>query len=258
MSRTALIAPVLGLLLLAACASSNPEQVRRAEIRRDLGTLYLNKGEPEMAIREYRAAIEAYDRDAETHFALGEAYRRKGEFVAAEQHFLRALDLDPGKLDARLNLGVLYLQQQRWTEAVEQNRLLAEDPTFLNPARALVNMGWAQYNSKDFEGAKSSLRRALSLDPSSYRAHVNLAILLYEQSQIVDAVRHFESALDSMEGRPVGFFGLAEAEIRFRTAMAHVQLGQRDRAVEHLRVASETGGQTEWGQKSRDYLAVLE
>jgi type IV pilus biogenesis/stability protein PilW len=252
------MAPVLGLLLLAGCATSSPEQLRRAEIRRDLGTVYLNKGEVEMAIREYREAVEAYDRDAETHFALGEAYRRKGEFVAAEQHFLRALALDATKLDARLNLGVLYLQEQRWSEAVEQNRILVRDPTFLNPARALVNMGWAQYNSKDFEGAESSLRRALSLDPSSYRAHVNLAILLYEQSQIIDAVKHFENAIDSMQGRPVEFFGLAEAEVRFRTAMAHVQLGQRDRAVEHLRVASERGGQTEWGQKSRDYLAVLE
>jgi Tfp pilus assembly protein PilF len=236
----------------------DPDRVRRAEIRRDLGTVYLNKGELEMAIREYRAAVEAFDRDAEAQFALGEAYRRKGEFVAAEQHFLRALEIDSSKLDARLNLGVLYLQQERWAEAVEQNLMLVQDPTFLNPARALVNLGWGQYNSKDFEGAKRSLRRALALEPSSYRAHVNLAILLYDQSQIVDAIEHFERAIHSMEGRPVEHFGLAEAEVRFRTAMAHVRLGQRDRALEHLRVASERGGQTEWGRKSRDYLAVLE
>ena len=104
MSRTALIAPVLGLLLLAACASSNPEQVRQAEIRRDLGTLYLNKGEPEMAIREYRAAIEAYDRDAETHFALGEAYRLQGRTQDTIAMWRHSLTLDAEQPQLRQTL----------------------------------------------------------------------------------------------------------------------------------------------------------
>jgi Tfp pilus assembly protein PilF len=177
MLRPAHVSVLVGALVLAACATTDPALIRESGLHRDLGTVYLGRGELEMAIREYRAAVASYDGDAETHFALGEAYRRKGEFVACEQHFRRALALDPTKLDTRLNLGALYLQQERWAEAIEENRILVADPTFLNPARALVNLGWAQYKSKDFEGAKRSLRRALAVDPSNYRAHVNLAIL---------------------------------------------------------------------------------
>jgi Tfp pilus assembly protein PilF len=247
----------LGALVLAACASVDPARIREGETHRDLGTVYLNRGEVEMAIREYRAALDAWELDPETHFALGEAYRRKAELVAAEQHLRRALALDPQKQDARLNLGVIYLQQERWADAITENRILVDDPTFLMPARALVNLGWAQYKSGDFEGAKRSLRSALAVDPSSYHAHVNMAILLYDEGGLVQAVQHFEWAAEALGERPAELFGLAEAEVRFRMAMAHVRLGQRDRALENLRIAADRGGETEWGRKSRDYIEVL-
>jgi Tfp pilus assembly protein PilF len=248
----------LCVVALMACASVDPAALRKGETHRDLGTIYLNKGEVELAIREYRLAIEAWERDAETHFAIGEAYRRKAEYLLAERHFRRSLELDPEKLDARLNLGAIYIQQQRWQEAIVENRILVEEPTFLMPARALVNLGWAQYNSKDFEGAKGSLQRALAIDPANYQAHVNLAIVLYEDGDLADALLHFERAVQILNGRPVELFGLAEAEVRFRMAMAHVRLGQRSQALEQLREAAERGGNTEWGKKSRDYIAVLQ
>lgn len=249
---------LLGLVLAVGCTTVDPAASRQALTHRDLGSVYLGQGKLELAIREYRLSLGLYDRDAEAWFALGEAYRRKGRLKQAEQHLLHALVLDPGKQDARLNLSAIYLQQKRWKEAIEQAQILVEDPTFLIPARALVNLGFAQYKSGDLVGARRSLNRALETNGSSYQAHADLGIVAYDEGEWVEAASHFRMALRILEGRPVEIFGQVEAEIRFRIAMAQVRLGRRQRALEELRISASRGGQSEWGKKSRDYIAILE
>ena len=51
---------------------------------------------------------------------------------------------------------------------------------------------------------------------------------------------------------------LLEAQARFRLAQAYIRMGLRERAVEHLQVATERGGSSEWAERSRDYLQVIE
>ncbi|MFQ5698306.1 MAG: tetratricopeptide repeat protein [Myxococcota bacterium] len=244
--------------LQLGCSTVDSISARQAQTHRDLGSVYLGQGKIELAIREYQSSLELDDRDAETWFAMGEAYRRKGRFPEAEKYLRRALELDDGKQDARLNLSAMYLQQGRWQEAITEAQILVDDPTFLVPARALVNLGFAQYKSGDLEGARQSLTRALETNGSSYQAHADLGMVAYDQGEWVEAASQFRMALRILEGRPKQVFGQIEAEIRFRMAMAQVRLGQRERALDELRISASRGGQSEWGRKSRDYLAILE
>lgn len=258
MQWTARVAIALVLVAGASCATVSEEQRRQAESHRDLGSLYLDRGEPELAIREFRLALKSFEADPESNFAIGEAYRRKQEYALAEQHLRRALALDPELHDARLNLGALYLEQERWDDAIRENQVLAREPTFLNPARALVNLGWAHYKSGRPEQAESYFRQAISENASNYHAQMNLGISLYDRGEVAEAMEHFQRVLEILVGRPPELFGNAEAQARFRLAMAYVRLGERARAVEHLQVAAKQGGESQWGQKSREYLAVLE
>jgi type IV pilus assembly protein PilF len=258
MRRVLCLSSCVAVLVVAGCATYDDGDRAKAESHRDLGDLYMQRNEVEMAIREFRVALNVFEPDPLSHFAIGEAYRRKREYELAETHLKRALDLDPELLDARLNLGVLYLEQERWAEAIRENQLLIEDPTFLVPARALVNGGWAHYKSGDLEGAERLFRQAVGADGSSFQARLNLGIVLYEQNETVDAVREFEKAIELLEGRPPALYSHVTAQTRFRAAMAHIRLGQRSRAIAHLQAAAEWGGETEWGVKSREYLAVLE
>ncbi len=245
-------------LLFVGCASLSSDERGRFNAHRDLGGAYLQKAQLELAIREYREAVELWDGDAETHFSLGEAYRQKQAFAEAERHFAKALELDPQLLDARLNLGVVYLQQERWPDAIRENQLLIEDPTFLRPGRALVNMGWAHYKSGDRSSAEQLFRRAIATDSGNYQAWLNLGIVLYDEHVLGESVDAFGKVLELLRARPPELFRAAEAEARFRMAMAHVRLGQRERAIAQLRIAADRGGEAVWGKKSRDYLAVLE
>ena len=104
------VAPIVVLL---GCATVSERDVTRASMHRRLAESKLQKGALELAIREYRASIELYEKDPEAHFGLSEAYRRKGLFAEAEQSLLRTLKIDKYHNDAKLNLSVVCGQQAR-------------------------------------------------------------------------------------------------------------------------------------------------
>lgn len=246
------------LVLASACQTVGPREIALADAHRDFADAKLTKGEPEVAIKEYQAAIAINPDDAESHYGLSEAYRRKGLLNDTERELREVLRLEPGHHEARLALGVTYLQLERWNDAAAEFTKLAEDPTFVRPTRALVNLGWAHYKSGNLEAAKADFERALRADPSNYVAHLDLGIVYYDKGELVDAVRCFEDAAKIVAERPAQVYGPAEAEARYRMAQAYLRLGQRDRAVDALRVAIERGGESEWGRKSTDYLKVLQ
>jgi Tfp pilus assembly protein PilF len=147
---------------------------------------------------------------------------------------------------------------ERWNDAAAEFEKLADDPTFVRPTRALVNLGWAHYKSGNLDRAKEDFQRALAADRSNHGAHLDLGIVYYEQGQLVEAVQHFEECVKIVSDRPVQVFGPAEAEARYRMAQAYVRLGKRDKAVDSLSIAVARGGESEWVRKSNDYLKVLQ
>ncbi len=244
-------------VLLVACATTSPKLRERAETHRQLGEIKLARNQVELAIREYKTSLELYKNDPETHFGVSEAYRRKGVFDLAEHHLHQALRLDPENVDARLNLGVVYLQMERWQDAIKVNSALIKDPTFYRPGRALVNRGWAHYKSGNAELAQRDYGEALKQGGASLYAHMNLGILYYSRGETVDAVNEFERVVELLRDRSPEMFGASEAEARFRLAQAHVKLGHHAEAIEQLEVAEKRGGEGQWGRKSGEYLAVL-
>ncbi|HTO06048.1 MAG TPA: tetratricopeptide repeat protein [Myxococcota bacterium] len=254
----ALVVSFVALAVAAGCAKPTDRELLLADQHRDLATTKLSQNEPEAAIGEYRKALTLNPKDADTHFGLAEAYRRKGMLAETEHELREALRLDPAHQEARLALGVTHLQQERWADAAAEFQRLIDDPTFIRPARALVNLGWAHYKSGDLDQAVSDLQRALKIDRTNYTAHLDLGIVLYDQGKLVEAVQHFDECVKIVADRPALVYGGAEAEARFRMAQAYVRLDQRPRAVESLRAAVERGGQSEWAQKSSDYLKVLQ
>ncbi len=244
-------------VLLTGCATTSYEVRERAETHRQLGEMQLARNQVELAIREYKTSLELYKKDPETHFGVSEAYRRKGLFDLAEHHLRQTLRLDPANVDARLNLGVVYLQMERWQDAIKVNSALIKDPTFYRPGRALVNRGWAHYKSGNAELAQRDYGEALKQGGASLYAQMNLGILYYGRGETVDAVNEFERVVELLRDRSPEMFGASEAEARFRLAQAHVKLGHHAEAIEQLEVAEKRGGEGQWGRKSGEYLAVL-
>ncbi len=73
-----------------------------------LGREHYQKGEYDRAEHVLGQVLEKTDHYADVHNMLGFILHSRGDFVAAERHFERAVELNPGYTEALLNLAVTY------------------------------------------------------------------------------------------------------------------------------------------------------
>jgi Tfp pilus assembly protein PilF len=245
----------LGLLGLG-CATRQPDpelekNQRRAESHYEMGMDHLSRRRPEMALRELLMADRLRPDHPPTQFALANAYLIKGRREEAEDYFLRALAIHRGYHEARVNLATMYLQEERWDDALEQLQVLIDDPTFPAPWLAYNNRGWALLSQGRAAEARRSLEKAHEYNPRYWPAMLNLGILEQQAGNHLEAAELFQRMLE-LQPDPN-----AEAEANYRLAQIYISLGKRDRAMDHLMTAVARTPDGEWGRKSEEYLKLL-
>jgi tetratricopeptide (TPR) repeat protein len=249
------VIPLVALSLALGCASvvvdEEQDIPRMAEARRNVGMDHLANGRTAMAVRDLMEAERLNPGDHETELWLGEAFRRKGLFEKAEDRILRALDLKPGHHLSRMNLAGLYIQMERYHDAIEILNGLVDDPTFQTPWRALSNRGWAEYKLGRVSDARASLESALDYRTDFWPALLNLGILENSQGHRLEAIERFRKVLEGSPGRR------AKAEANYRIGEVFVSLGRRDRAISHFASAIENSPEGTWGERSKEYLKLL-
>lgn len=257
--RLASLIAGLGLALQLAtglgCATPDPAKVadkeRQARSHYGLALNHLREGRTGIAIRELLAAQALSPNDPWIDLSLAEAYRLKGHSPDSERHLKRALELRPDLHAAKLNLSALYIQSERYEEAVKMSQELLADATFPVPWKALTNQGYALYKLGRNAEARQAFDHALEYHERFWPARLDLAILDEEEGRRLEALEGLEQVLALKPG-PV-----AEAECHYRIATIYISLGNRAKAVHHLSAASETKPSGEWGKRSADYLKRL-
>src|SRR6266702_8052403 len=82
-------------------------------------SLFLRCGLFVVALQSPRAAAQTGP-DAEELFAKGVQLHQAGDILGAIEAYREALEKEPGRLDARSNLGAAYVRLGRYEDAVEQ------------------------------------------------------------------------------------------------------------------------------------------
>ena len=235
MRRSRLTGQVATLLaaiaLVGGCATSgdvaqdrpSAADESRARAHQSVGANHLREGRLPLAIRELRASEALNPGDRWTQLTLAEAYRMKGLNADAERHLHKALEIDPTFQDARLTLSGLYIQTDRYREAIEEAQILIDDPTFPQPWTALTNKGWALLRLERRAEAREALVAAIEYNERYWRAQLNLGILDSEEGKRIDAIERFERVIE-LAG-PLG-----NAEANYRIAEIYISLGLTDEA----------------------------
>ena len=173
-TRPAILCGALLCTLALGCVTTEikpPADVeRQAETRRDVGVDHLSKGRTAMAIRDLRLAADLNPNDYETHLWLGEAYRRRGMLDEAHDHLIQSVALAEGKHRPRITLSALYIQMERYDDAIRESATLVDDPTYAAPWQALTNRGWAEYRLGRGSAARASYEHALEFHPTYWPA----------------------------------------------------------------------------------------
>jgi tetratricopeptide (TPR) repeat protein len=125
---------------------------------------------------------------------LQQGYRSQqaGEQAAAERCYRRALELDPGNVDAHYLLGALLGQTGNLARAaahLDQALALKSDFADAHAARGNVLLLLDHR-----QAAAASYERALRLDPGHAAAHFNLGLIQQGAGEHAEALGHFERA----------------------------------------------------------------
>ena len=92
-----------------------------AEAHVGLGDALAAKGEVDPAVAAYQRGIDHNPMNAKVHVSLGKIYyTEKGLYYEAVSVYKKAIDLDPGYLDARMGLAEVYEDKGLYQEAIEE------------------------------------------------------------------------------------------------------------------------------------------
>ena len=262
MQSRQLLATFFGLLSLAAaplqtgCATTADRESaelagKKAKAHLAIGADHLKEGRNALALREFLVAEQHDPLNPEIHNALGEAYFAQGKRATAEEHYRRALELNPDYHDARLSLSVVYIVEERYAEASAECQKLIDDPTFPAPWRALANLGFAELQQKNLIEARKHLTLALEYQKEYWPATLTLAQLELRENRKREALALLREVLSLSPGPAV------QAQANYQIAEIYVSLGQRDQAVSHLTTAVAQTPDGLWGRRSEEYLKQL-
>lgn len=185
------------------------EDETNAEVAFYLGriTLILDD-DPKLAQKWLKKAVKYDDNNADYHFWLGQAYgiraQNAGIFKApglakkVKKEFLRAIELDPGHLDARFGLMQFYLQapgimggsDEEAKEQVEE--IKKRDPVMGCRASALV-----YEHDEKYDLAEQEYLNLIASDPDCTRFHYFLGFFYQEREKYAEAFATFEGILEA-------------------------------------------------------------
>lgn len=127
---------------------------------------------------------------AEEWYELGLEHDASSPQLAKEL-YRRAIEVEPGHADARVNLGCLLHEEGRLEEARRQyTRALETSPTH---AMAAFNLGVVLEDLDRIEEARAVYARAVISDPHLADAHYNLSRLCEAAGDRAAALRHLRS-----------------------------------------------------------------
>jgi Flp pilus assembly protein TadD len=170
-----------------------------------LGREHYEKREFDQAEQLLREVLGDADRYADVHNMLGVICHSRGNFVQAEHHFERALELNGSYTEAALNLAVTYNDRGKYEKAREVYGRIrvsqAGTEHGLDPfargkiANMHAELGQAYADAGLAAEAIHELEKATALCPQFADLQTKLGTLLREQNDLAGARARYEAAL---------------------------------------------------------------
>jgi len=205
---------------------SEPNLSEAARINTDLGVNYARSGNLEVAFDKFQRALSQDPNYAPAHAGIAFVYSQRRENEKAEQHYDRALTLQPDDPITRNNYGVFLCAQKRYKDADKMFLRAATSPSYREPDRAYTNAGVCARRVPDLEKAETYFREALKLRPESPEPLQQLASLHFERGDYARA-KAFLNRYEKV--------GAATAATLWLGAKIEFALGDESAAAEYAR-----------------------
>lgn len=221
-----------------------------------LGREHYSKREFEKSEQMLRMVLEEEDRFADVHDMLGVIAHSRGNFMVAERHFERALEINPAYTEAALNLAVTYNDRGKYEKAREIYGRIKVGPvgtaTGLDPfargklANMHADLAQAYHDAGLPREAIREYEKATALCPHFADLQTKLGTLLRELNDLPGARHCYEAAL---QVKP------AYVPARLQLGVTLLSLGDVKGAEEHWQKVLATEPDN---SQAKMYLRMLE
>lgn len=151
----------------------DPNKVKQKYLQS--GMRYANEGKLKEASIQFANALKIDHNFADAHYQLARVYLKEGSYIPAYAELLRTVDLQPGNIPARIDLGNLLLAGHQADKALDQaNAVLKLDA---NNADAYALQAGVSASKGDRATAVQQIQKALSIKPDSAPFHTTLGLL---------------------------------------------------------------------------------
>jgi tetratricopeptide (TPR) repeat protein len=183
-------------------------------------TIYLREKGASATKKPAGATVSAGDLDANAPSEAKKEYNKaaklieKGDSQKAIESLARAIAIYPDYLMARNQMGVQYLKLRRFREAAEQFQAVIErNPKSFN---ARLNLGLVRIEEKDYKMAVSELTEAASIDSGRPDAHMWLGVAFLQAGELAGAERELKRTveLDTTEQLSIAHYYFAHTYLR--------------------------------------------
>ncbi|MEN3325939.1 MAG: eukaryotic-like serine/threonine-protein kinase [Acidobacteriota bacterium] len=210
-----------------------------------------------------RKALSINESLAEAHTALGfVTYRYHLKWADAEEHFKKAIALNPNYATAHQWYGSYLAASGRLNEAVVEAKT-AHD---LEPFSLTIYSDYirALYYAGRLDEARKESLKLMETDPSFARAHYELGLVAEEEGRFDEAINEFKLGLKALPDNVAALTALGHAQARAgkradaEQAIARLQELSKQQYVSPFQTAVVYAGMDErklaldWLEKSRD------
>lgn len=203
--RSCIVVFLVGILAGCATTPHVTESARlQAQAVYERGVMHMNDREWPLALTALRQTAALDPGMALYRNALGIVYLQVGQPGLALAQFRRASEIDRDDAEAHLHAGIALSEMSRWAEAVEAYQRAIASPRLNSADTAHQNLGLALYHTGRYAEAEQALRFALSLDPSMEGGWYNLGLVLSETGRKDDARAAFRRARELAPNSPFG------------------------------------------------------
>jgi len=188
------------VLAFSGCTPAGPRALLN-------GKKNLDHGDYAAAVAQLKIATDLLVTNAAAWNYYGVALQRANQPDDAANAYHRALELDRDLFEARLNLGILFLEQNKPDAAkAEFTACTLRRP---NDATGWLKLGSAQLKLGEIVPAERSFSTVLSLKTSEAEAYNGLGLARIQRSRPRDAAQFFTAAIQSRPDYAAAILNLA-------------------------------------------------
>lgn len=181
---------------------SKPDPKLAAETEVALAGEYIRNKEYQIALERLQKAIKLDGASPTAYSMLGLLYEKINRPQLAEQNYARSAKMAPNKGDIQNNYAVWLCQSGHPAESDAYFRKALNDPFYKTPATAMVNAATCATAAGKPALAEGYYRQVLATDPTNGVALFQVASLLFQRGEYMNARAFMERAAASGEVAP--------------------------------------------------------